>query len=166
MKETVLREMIRNQIMSSLKESPDMAGGRVTKTLGRVEKMAGVKMLKKALGQGGPQQQAAGLLSVVKAISGDNPQTAKALARMLVKKGIDTPEPGEVDPTPGVQEAVSGALSSRLGKLDKTQAMKMLRKTLANKPAGQQAEFVADLVKTLDLKGNITMLIKKIRQVN
>ena len=53
-----------------------------------------------------------------------------------------------------------------MGKLDKTQAMKMLRKSLSTKPATQQAEFVADLVKNLDLKGNITLLIKKIRQQN
>jgi len=44
--------------------------------------------------------------------------------------------------------------------------MKMLRRTLSTKPATQQAEFVADLVKDLGLKGNITLLIKKIRQKN
>ena len=126
MKEQKLRTMIRNQIKSSLKEATlGDPRQQVTKTLGRVEKMAGVKMLKKALGQGGPQQQASGLLSVVKAISGDSPAVAKALARMLVKKGIDTPAPGESDPTPDVQEAVSGALASRGDRLDKTQAMKM-----------------------------------------
>ena len=53
-----------------------------------------------------------------------------------------------------------------MGRLDKTQAMIMMKKTLANKPASQQAEFVASLVKGLDLKGNITLLIKKIRQKN
>ena len=164
MKETILRNMIRNQIKNTLNEQPT---GRVTSTLGRVEKMAGVKMLKKALGSGGPAQQAAGLHAVVKTISGDSPQTAKLLAKLLMKKGIDTPEAGEVDPTPGVEEAkVSSALTSRMGRLDKTQAMKMLRKSLSNKPASQQATFVADLVKNLDLKGNITLLIKKIRQAN
>ena len=63
-------------------------------------------------------------------------------------------------------EKVSPTLTSRMGRLDKTQAMKMLRKALSTKPASQQAEFVADLVKNLDLKGNITLLIKKIRQKN
>ena len=53
-----------------------------------------------------------------------------------------------------------------MDKVDKTQAMTMLRKALKNKPASQQAEFVADLVKKLDLKGNITLLIKKIRKAN
>ena len=170
MKEDTLRKMIRNQIKSTLTESPmmDKTRGIVTQKLGNVEKMAGVKMLKKALAQGSPEQQAAGLHSVVKVISGDNPQVANRLARLLLKKGIDTPDPGESDPTPDVTEArgVSAQLSSRMGRLDKTQAMKMLRQTLATKPATQQADFVADLVKNLDLKGNITLLIKKIRQKN
>ena len=73
MKEKTLREMIRKQIKTSLKESP-MAKAVATKGLARVEKMAGVKMLKKALGQGTPAQQAAGLLQVVQAISGNNPK--------------------------------------------------------------------------------------------
>ena len=65
-----------------------------------------------------------------------------------------------------LKEKVSPSLTSRLGRLDKTQAMKMLRKVLSTKPATQQAEFVADLVKNLELKGNITLLIKKIRAKN
>ena len=65
-----------------------------------------------------------------------------------------------------LSEKVGGALKSRMGRLDKTQAMKMMRAALRTKPASQQAEFVADLVKNLDLKGNITLLIKKIRQIN
>tara|TARA_R100000664_G_C2713877_1_gene109718 strand:+ start:170 stop:649 length:480 start_codon:yes stop_codon:yes gene_type:complete len=159
MKEDILRTMIRKQIKSSLKEAAPR--GQVATTLGRVEKMAGVKMLKKALGQGGPQQQAAGLLAVVRAISGDSPQVAKMLARMLTRKGID--DPGS-EPAPDMQEAKS--LDVRGDKLDKTQAMKMLQKSFATKPANQQAEFIANLVKKFNLKGNISMLIKKIRDVN
>ena len=159
MKEDKLREMIRKQIKQSLSEQP--VRSTVTRNLGRIEKMAAVKMLKRALGQGAPQQQAAGLLAVVKAISGDSAQVAKLLSRMLIKQGIDTPAPA---PAPTANE--SRALDSKMSKLDKTQAMKMLRQTLKTKPATQQAEFVADLVKGLNLKGNITMLIKKIRQTN
>jgi len=166
MNETILRNMIRHQIKNTLTEQPS-ASGRVATTLGRVEKMAGVKMLKKALGAGGPAQQAAGLHAVVKSISGDNPQTAKLLARALMKKGSDAPAPDSAPaPTPEVNEKVSASLTSRMGKLDKTQAMKMMKAALKTKPASQQAEFVADLVKNLDLKGNITLLIKKIRQIN
>ncbi len=162
MKESQLRKMIRNQITESLEENTPRAA--VATGLGRIEKMAGVKMLKKALGAGGPAQQAAGLHAVVRSISGDNPQTAKLLSRLLLKKGITSNVPET--PSPAVDEKVSSALSARMGRVDKTQAMKMMRKALANKPATQQAEFVADLVKNLDLKGNITLLIKKIRQVN
>ena len=86
---------------------------------------------------------------------------------MLMKQGIDTPEPEETDPTPDVQEAkISSSLTNKMGRLDKTSAMKQLKRALSSKPASQQAEFVADLVKNLDLKGNITLLIKKIRQKN
>ena len=51
MKEDVLRKMIRKQIKSSINEAP-MARGQVTSTLGRIEKMAGVKMLKKSIFEG------------------------------------------------------------------------------------------------------------------
>jgi len=159
MKEDVLRKMVRKQIKSSLKEATPR--GQVATTLGRVEKMAGVKMLRKALGQGGPQQQAAGLLAVVKAISGDSPIVAKLLSRMLVKQGIDSPSDGG-----GEMATEAKSLDVRADKLDKTQAMKMLQKSFAQKPANQQAEFIANLVKKFNLKGNISMLIKKIRDVN
>lgn len=166
MKEDILRSMIRNQIKSTLDEASPVRTA-VTSKLGSIEKMTGVKMLKKALGQGGPAQQAAGLHAVVKAISGDNPQTAKMLSRLLMKKGIDSSAPAPTEPTPGVAEAkVSSALSKRMGRVDKTQAMVMMKKALATKSAQVQTDFVADLVKNLNLKGNITLLIKKIRQKN
>ena len=163
MKEDLLRKMIRKEIKSSLTEAP-MARGQVGSGLARVEKMASIKMLKKALGQGTPAQQAAGLLQVVQAISGNNPAVSKQLVRMLQQKGIAAPEAApEAAPT---DEAVSKQLQTRMGKLDKTQAFQMMVKTLKNKPASQQAEFVADFVKDLNLKGNITLLIKKIRAAN
>ena len=65
-----------------------------------------------------------------------------------------------------LNEKVSAALTTRMNKVDKTQAMKMLTKAFATKPASQQAEFVANLVKKLNLKGNIGLLIKKIRKIN
>tara|TARA_R100000664_G_C2662946_1_gene78304 strand:+ start:95 stop:343 length:249 start_codon:yes stop_codon:yes gene_type:complete len=65
-----------------------------------------------------------------------------------------------------LNEKVSAALTNRMDRVDKTQAMKMLQKAFATKPASQQAEFVAQLVKKLNLKGNIGLLIKKIRKVN
>ena len=53
MKEDLLRGMIRKQIKSSLKEA-DFGSVRtqVDTGLGKIERMASVKMLKKALGQG------------------------------------------------------------------------------------------------------------------
>ena len=119
-------------------------------------------MLKKALGQGTPRQQASGLLKVVQTISGNNPLVGKMLSRMLVKGGIEAAE--EAPETTDLGEAkVSKTLSSRMDRVDKTQAMKMLQQTLRTKPATQQADFVADLVKKLELKGNINLLIKRLR---
>jgi|TARA_Y100000356_G_C11243792_1_gene282605 hypothetical protein len=166
MKEQVLREMIQKQIKSSLKESP-MASARVEKGLGRIEGMAGVKMLKQALGQGTPQQQAAGLLKVVQAISGNNPSTGKMLARMLMKGGIasDMPEePVGENYTPGVDDGIAQSnvaadeveenksLATKLGRVDKTQAMVQLKNQLGNKSASIQSDFVMDLINGLGLK--------------
>ena len=144
MKEDVLRKMIRKQIKSSLNEITPR--GRVTQTLGRVEKMAGVKMLKQALGQGSPIQQASGLLAVVKAISGDSPQVAKLLSRMLQKQTTDVPSE-----TPDAMEE-NKALAAKMGRLDNTQQMKMIKQALSSKSAIQQTDFVLDMIKGLDLK--------------
>jgi len=156
MKENVLRDMIRKQIESSLTEAPT---DRVGTSLGRVEKMAGVKMLKKALGQGSPQQQAAGLLKVVQSISGDNPTVGKMLSRMLMKGGIgiETPEVAEENYTAGVDDGDAAidenkALASRMGRVDKTQAMVQLKNMLKTKPATTQTDFVIDMINGLDLK--------------
>tara|TARA_A100001201_G_scaffold44554_1_gene45515 strand:- start:682 stop:1248 length:567 start_codon:yes stop_codon:yes gene_type:complete len=185
MKEKILREMIRKQIKSSLNEAPDLARSAVGASLGRVEKMAGVKMLKKALDQGSPQQQAAGLLKVVQTISGNNPTTAKMLARMLMKSGIEDTSTDtsmtEDSYTVGVDDGRAGtsiahpgsdmameenkALADRMGRVDKTQAMKMLKQQLGTKPATTQSDFVLDLLNGLGLKDAAKQRLKmKIRQ--
>tara|TARA_R110001583_G_C5599777_1_gene404431 strand:+ start:364 stop:885 length:522 start_codon:yes stop_codon:yes gene_type:complete len=170
MKEETLRGMIRNQIKSSLTEAP-MARTAVGAKLGSVEKMAGVKMLKKALGQGSPVQQAAGLLQVVQAISGNNPTVGKQLARMIMKGGISaTEQPAapveENSPNFAVKEAeMSSALASRMGRVDNTQAMKMMKKTLSTKPSTQQVDFVIAMINDLGLKDSAKKrLLLKMRQ--
>ena len=155
MKEDILRGMIRKQIKSSLTEADftDKARSSVGTKLGSIEKMAGVKMLKTALGQGTPQQQAAGLLKVVQAISGGNTQTGKLLGRLLLKGGIATAEePVDEVPVEDMTSEASSALSTRSAKVDKTQAMSMLKKAVATKPATQQAEFILDLIKGFGVK--------------
>jgi len=111
-------------------------------------------MLKKALERGSAQQQASGLLSVVNTISGNNPQVAKLLARMLMKGGVDT---GTSDAAPAVAPTMEAsktkaALKKRGERVDKTQAMKMLKQTLATKSATDQSNFVIDLLKSFDIK--------------
>jgi len=167
MKETTLRNMIKKQIKESLKEAP-MARTAVGQKLGSVEKMAGVKMLKKALDQGSPMQQAAGLLQVVQAISGNNPAVSKQLARMLMKKDSQSGDMGKpagaADRFESVDEA-NAALDSKLGKVDKTQAMKMLKQTLGNKSASVQSDFVIDMLNGLGLKDGAKQRLKmKLRQ--
>ena len=167
MKEDVLRKMIRNQIKSSLNEISPRS--RVSTTLGRVEKMAGVKMLKQALGQGGVQQQAAGLLSVVRAISGDNPQVAKMLARMLIRKGTSTSDSDTMQQeyTAGVDDGLATdnveenkALAAKQQRVDKTQAMIQLKNQLGNKSASVQSDFVMDLINGLGLKSAAKQRLK------
>ena len=170
MKEKVLRSMIRKQIKSSLNEAP--ARSAVGTSLGRVEKMAGVKMLKKALGQGSPAQQAGGLLQVVQTISGQNPTVAKMLARMLMKQGLGTKDVSEETYTAGVDDGAAGesleentALDTKMGKVDKTQAMKMLKTTLATKSANIQSDFVMNFLNNLGLKDAAKQRLKmKIKQ--
>ena len=143
MKQDLIRGMIKKEIKSSLKEATTRS--QVDVSLDRIEKMAGVKMLKKALGTGSVMQQASGLLSVVQAISGENPQVGKALARMLMKKGLG-------DSTPAAPTTENKGLATRMAKLDTTQQMKMLKNALRTKPATDQTNFVLDLLKGLDLK--------------
>ena len=176
MKEKLLREMIRKQIKSSLSEAAPKAA--VDTSLGKVEKLAGVKMLKNALGQGTPKQQAAGLYKVVQAISGDNPMVAKTLARMLMKGGIaaaeTTPEaPVSEDAyTAGVDDGLATdnveenkALAAKQQRVDKTQAMIQLKNQLGNKSASVQSDFVMSLLNGLDLKSAAKQRLKmKIRQ--
>jgi len=167
MKETTLRNMIRKQIKESLKEAP-MARTAVGQKLGSVEKMAGVKMLKKALDQGSPIQQAAGLLQVVQAISGNNPAVSKQLARMLMKKDNQAGDMGKPDGAADRFESVDEdkTLSTKFGKVDDTQAMKMLKSTLGNKGANVQGDFVLDLIKSLGLKPQAKNRIKmKIKDI-
>jgi E3 ubiquitin-protein ligase DOA10 len=190
MKENVLRGMIRRQIKSSLKEADltTRARGQVGTGLAKIEKMAGVKMLKKALGQGTAEQQAAGLLKVIQAISGENPAVGKRLARLLMKGGMASAQ--EENYTPGVDDGlnqsneagettsddsttpavnedskVSGALSSRMGRVDKTQAMVQMKKMLKTRPATQQVDFVIQMVNDLELKDSAKKrLLLKMRQ--
>lgn len=147
MKEDILRKMIRSQIKRTLTEQPS-ARGTVTTRLGNVEKMAGIKMLKKALGAGSAQQQAAGLLAVIKSISGNDPAVLNKLALMLRK---DKPAPAPA-PEPTTEAKVSSALSSKMGRVDKTQAMQMMKKMLKTKPATQQADFILNMLKDFDIK--------------
>ena len=93
MKEQILRKMIRTEIKSSLKEA-DVTNS-VERETGKIENNAGVKMLKRALSQGSPKQQAAGLIKVITAISGGSTAVKNALIQMLKQSGMPEPEMNE-----------------------------------------------------------------------
>ena len=160
MNESKLRETIRKEIRKSLKEV-DVTRG-VEKGAAQLDKQPGVKMLKRALGQGSPRQQAAGLLKVINAISGGSSAVKTALIQMLKPKDALA---GDMSPTSEpVAEAPIDVLQKKQDKVDSTQHMKNLKRSLASKSAEVQAQFVADLVKGLDLKANLPKLIQKLRK--
>jgi len=158
MEQGVLRKLIQNQIKKSLQEGP---ADNIGRGIEKIEKTTSVKMLKRALQRGGPDQQAAGLLKVIQAVSGGSPVVAKKLAMMLRSGGLETPS-ADTSPEGTVDE---NALDAKAEKLDKTQAYKMLKQTLSNRPANQQSDFVIDLINNLELKDpakkRLVMTIRK-----
>ena len=157
MKESILRNTIRKEIRKSLKEADVTTG--VERETGKIEKNAGVKMLKRALAQGSPRQQAAGLAKVIDAISGGSTAVKNALIMLLRQS---SPEATAVP----VEEAeFSGALANKQDRLDKTQAFVQLKKVLTQKPAMQQVDYVIQLVNGLGLKDSAKKrLLIKLRQ--
>lgn len=149
MKESILRETIRKEIRKTLKEQDVTTG--VERETGRIQNNAGVKMLKRALAQGSPRQQAAGLIKVIDAISGGSTAVKNALVQMLKRSDIGASEtPATTEP---VAEAdVNPSLARKADRVDQTQAMKMLKTALGSKAATQQTEFVLDLINGLGLK--------------
>jgi len=157
MKESLLRETIRKEIRKSLKEVDVTTG--VERETGKIQNNAGVKMLKRALSQGSPRQQAAGLLKVIDAISGGSTAVKNALVQMLKRADLDASDPAPAEES--VTEAeVNPALARKADRLDKTQAMKMLKTALGSKAATQQSDFVLDLVNNLGLKDAAKQRIK------
>ncbi len=218
MKESILRETIRKEIRKSLKEVDATTG--VERETSKIDKNAGVKMLKRALSQGSPRQQAAGLIKVIDAISGGSTAVKNALMQMLRTKDSLGTEPvaepvAEDAYTAGVHDGSAGtsleeglfdflkkkkkeapkakvkgnepigvdydgnyiyaesvneadvnpALARKGERLDKTQAMKMLKTALGSKAATQQTDFVLDLINGLGLKDAAKQRLKmKIRK--
>ena len=71
--------------------------------------------------------------------------------------GADTAPVAEENYTAGIDDGNAAidenqALQSKMGRVDKTQAMKQLKNQLGNKPATVQTDFVIDLINGLDLK--------------
>ena len=90
MDEKKLREAIRSEIKKTLKEKSylDRARKTVSSRLGRIENLQGVKLLKRALGQGSSDQRAAGILNVVKSLADGDAAVIQKLKMRLQQKGV------------------------------------------------------------------------------
>jgi DNA-binding transcriptional ArsR family regulator len=90
MDEQKLRSAVRKEIKKSLAEASflDKTKSTVSNTLGRVTDLGGVKLLKRALSQGSADQKAAGILSVVKELSGGDPAVIEKLKVRLQQKSV------------------------------------------------------------------------------
>ena len=90
MKEETLRKAIRQQIYKTLDERSylDRAKSTVSNRLGRVANLAGVKLLKKALGQGSTDQRAAGILAVVKELTGGDDAVLRKIKYRLSQRNV------------------------------------------------------------------------------
>jgi len=153
MKESLLRETIRKEIRKSLKEQD--VTGRAETGISRLEKQPGIKMLKTALSSGTPKQQAAGLLKVINLVSGGARAVKSQLVQMLQQGGLEAEEPAAepVTEAPDKTELRMGQFKDAF----KTQ--------MKGKPANDQINLVIGLVKDLDLKGNQTTFLSKLRSV-
>ena len=90
MNEQKLRKAVRVEIKKTLKEASylDRARSTVSNRLGRVANLAGVKLLKKALSQGSADQRAAGILAVVKELSGGDQRVIQKIKFRLQQKSV------------------------------------------------------------------------------
>jgi len=90
MSEGKLRGAIRKEIKKSLVEKSylDRTKTTVSNRLGRVANLAGVKLLKRALAQGSADQRAAGILSVVKELSGGDLKVIQKIKLRLQQSGV------------------------------------------------------------------------------
>ena len=79
-----LREAIRSEIKKHLHEAGylDRAKRSVSTRIGQMDKLAPVKMLKRALGTGSTDQKAAGLLQIVQAILGQDKDKDQVLMKL------------------------------------------------------------------------------------
>ena len=90
MEEKKLREAIRKEIINALNERSylDRTRSTVSSRLGRIENLAGVKLLNRALAQGSADQRAAGILSVIKVLADGDERVIQKLKFRLQQKGV------------------------------------------------------------------------------
>jgi hypothetical protein len=82
--ETILREAIRKEIRKELIEAGFLKRAKkyVTQKVGALDKLAQMKMLKRAIGTGSADQKAAGLLQIVQAVLGQDKDKDAVLLKL------------------------------------------------------------------------------------
>lgn len=186
MKEKILREAIRKQIIKKLNEAPDrfskQVGGAVRSRLGRARQPLDLALKKIDVQKLArlPRQQKVGLLISLLQSVGITASDFDAI-RARVSRGLaDTIAPADESvneaPLPdldraagaygsGREELKNKALASKKEKLQKTQAFKMLSTQLANKSPKVQYDFVVSLLNDLPLDDTAKRMMKmKLRQ--
>ena len=181
MKEKILREAIRKQIIKKLNEAPDrfskQVGGAVRSRLGRARQPLDLALKKIDVQKLArlPRQQKVGLLISLLQSVGITASDFDAI-RARVSRGLaDTIAPADESvneaPLPDLDQvgdaAASGnkSLDTKKEKLQKTQAFQMLSRQLANKSPKVQYDFVVSLLNDLPLDDTAKRMMKmKLRQ--
>lgn len=168
MKESELRTMIRGHVKKMIKEAgPSLgAGGTdIERGLGKITKRASRLTKRQKIKAVLPVLQKFGITA------SDIP-----LLKASLKSATVAPEP-EPKPEAPVEENYTagiddgnvseGGLDNKSAKLEKTQAFQMIQKALGSKPAGQQAEFVMNLIGKLGMddsaKRKLRLQVKQLK---
>ena len=155
MKETKIRALVRNQIIKELDEQPDLRGIRgiskaksgLQRSLGKIDTGAIAKLNK---------SQKIRLLTSLLSNVGITAQDFETIKNQVGRKLADTIAPADES----VEEVTTpGRVDLRMGQFKDEFAKKM-----KGKSAQVQMDLIVNLVKDLDMKGNESVFIQKLRK--
>lgn len=165
MKESELRTMIRGHVKKIIKEAgPNLGAGStdIDRGLSKITKRASRLTTRQRIKSVLPVLQKFGITA------SDIPML-KAALKSSVPAAPAEEEPVEENYTAGIDDGnvSEGGLDNKGAKLEKTQAFQMLQKALGSKPAGQQAEFVMNLIGKLGMddsaKRKLRLQVKQLK---
>ena len=159
MKEEQLREMIRKEILKKLDESPNGFSRSVRGVSGLSRAKTGLersfgKIDTAAISKLNRSQKVRLLTSLLSNV-GITAQDFAAIKSQVGRNLADTIAPADES----VQEVAPSRVSMRMG-----QFQDEFKKQMKGKGAAQQMDLVINLVKDLDMKGNESTFIQKLRK--